>query len=177
MSHTPSNKVHFPDCSVIHLCISQGMHDYVLLHPHSFPKERKISNLTQISNGLLRHDPRILVPSILASLKPAVYSTFRLCLSGVLALIMPYLLYFNRPLPYLNTQPERQETIMFHLRPPRSRPSLHGFLSSFFISFLAFVPIAQAAAVNVLRTRAEARSLSWEQLEDVFRQGTVEEGE
>ena len=62
---------------------------------------------------------------------------------------------------------------MPHLRPPRPRPS---FLSSLFISFLALAPVIQVAAVNALRTRAEARSLSWEQLEDVFRQGTVEEG-
>jgi len=66
---------------------------------------------------------------------------------------------------------------MPHLRLPRSRPSLNGFLSSFCITLLTFVPAAQVAAVNVLRTRAEARSLSWQQLEDVFRQGTVEEGE
>lgn len=65
---------------------------------------------------------------------------------------------------------------MPHLRLPRSRPSLNGFLSSFCITLLTFVPAAQVAAVNVLRTRAEARSLSWQQLEDVFRQGTVEEG-
>lgn len=58
-------------------------------------------------------------------------------------------------------------------RPPRP-PS---FLSSLFISLLALAPVAQVAAVNALKTRAEARSLSWEELEDVFRQGTVEEGE
>ena len=62
-------------------------------------------------------------------------------------------------------------------RPPRPRPSPPSFLSSLFISLLALAPVAQVAAVNALKTRAEARSLSWEELEDVFRQGTVEEGE
>ena len=63
---------------------------------------------------------------------------------------------------------------MLYSRSPR--PSLPLLLSSLFIAFLALAPVAQVAAVNALQTRAQARTLSWEELEEVFMQGTVEEG-
>lgn len=84
-------------------------------------------------------------------------------------------LFFTASLNSLPSPPPSTDAIMPNPRPPR--PSLPLVLSSLFISFLALAPVAQVGAVNALQTRAQARTLSWEELEEVFMQGTVEEGE
>ena len=43
-------------------------------------------------------------------------------------------------------------------------------------TLLLLSPLGVDAAVNALRNRAEARTLSFEQLDEVFREGTIEEG-
>ena len=49
-------------------------------------------------------------------------------------------------------------------------------LSLLFSLSLLLTLTPQAASVNVLRNRAAARSKSWVELEEIFRQGTVEGG-